>query len=1240
MKKIDNFIGKYPLSKTLRFSLLPVGKTEENFNSRLLLEEDENRAIAYERVKQYIDRYHKVFIERVLSGTILDDVAEYAALYYKTDKTEKEIVAMDKIAASMCKFISKSFTSSKMYKTIFSKEMVTEILPEFLTDENELKDVEMFRNFYTYFTGFNDNRRNIYAEDKKTSIAYRCINENLPMFLDNCRSFQRIIDALPSDTIKKLNDDFSEIYNIDICDIFSVDYFSFVLSQAGIDKYNSILGGYTCSDGTKIQGLNEYINLFNQQVARKDKSLRLPKIKPLYKQILSEKESVSFIPEKFKNDDEVISSIKEFYESTVCETIIKIKELFEEFDSFNSNEIYLSSGVAVTNISNAVFGSWSAVVNAWNDEYEKSTPLKKGKSYEEYDEKKKKQYKNILSFSLTETQRLGMISNPESKNNVIEWFKSSVKQEADNILSNYSSAYSLLEQSYSENHDKKLAKNDEAIALIKNLLDSIKELERTLKPLLGTGKEDEKDALFYGRFTELYTTLSLIDGLYDKVRNYITQKPYSKDKIKLNFQSSYFLNGWSQSYETKGAMLFRENERYYIGIFDRRYSGNEISKLTENVEQSRFERIVYDFQKPDNKNTPRLFIRSKGDSFAPSVSKLGLPINDIIDIYDNGYFKTEYKKVDENNYKKSLIKMIDYFKEGFCKHESYKHYNFHWKPSTEYRDISEFYKDTIESCYELRFEKINRNVINNLVNCGDLYLFQIYNKDFSENKKNKGTDNLHTMYFKMLFDERNLADVVYQLNGGAEMFYRKASIKEKEQVIHPANMPIENKNPDKTKATSTFKYDIVKDRRFTKRQFSLHIPITLNFKAEGREFVNYDVRKAIKECDENYIIGIDRGERNLLYICVINGKGEIIEQKSLNEIISNGHKVDYHKLLDQKETDRDKARKEWTTVENIKELKEGYLSQVVHEICRLVVKYDALIAMEDLNFGFKNGRFKVEKQVYQKFENMLISKLNYLVDKNCEATENGGLLKAYQLTNKDTGVKNRGKQNGFIFYVPAELTSKIDPTTGFVDLLHPKYTNINDAICFIEKIDAIRYNRSEELFEFDIDYTKFNKTNASYRKNWTLCSYGERIRSFRNPQKNNEWDNESVVLTDKFKELFEQYGIDISGNIKSQMLQVNTKDFYEKFIKLFALMLQMRNSETGNVDIDYLIFPVRNSDGVFFKSEKGNKSLPENADANGAYNIARKAMWAVEVIKNTPENELDKANLLIRKADWLEYTQK
>lgn len=217
------------------------------------------------------------------------------------------------------------------------------------------------------------------------------------------------------------------------------------------------------------------------------------------------------------------------------------------------------------------------------------------------------------------------------------------------------------------------------------------------------------------------------------------------------------------------------------------------------------------------------------------------------------------------------------------------------------------------------------------------------------------------------------------------MFYRPASINEKEKITHPAYLPITNKNSLNPKHESTFAYDIIKDRRYTERQFLLHVPITLNFKAKdtkNKNLINGYVCKAIKDSENNYIIGIDRGERNLLYICVIDGQGDIVEQRSLNEIISdNGYRVDYHKLLQGKEAGRDKARTEWKNIENIKELKEGYLSQVIHEICRLVLKYNAIIAMENLNFGFKRGRFKVERQVYQKFENMLITKLNYLVQK-------------------------------------------------------------------------------------------------------------------------------------------------------------------------------------------------------------------------------------------------------------------
>lgn len=87
----------------------------------------------------------------------------------------------------------------------------------------------------------------------------------------------------------------------------------------------------------------------------------------------------------------------------------------------------------------------------------------------------------------------------------------------------------------------------------------------------------------------------------------------------------------------------------------------------------------------------------------------------------------------------------------------------------------------------------------------------------------------------------------------------------------------------------------------------------------------------------------------------------------------------------------------------------------------------------------------------------------------------------------------------------------------------------------------------------------------------------------------------------------------------------------------------MRNSETNNADVDYLISPVKNGNGAFFDSReyKGeNAALPANADANGAYNIARKALWAINVLKNTDDAELSEANLSIKNADWLEFTQK
>ena len=324
-------------------------------------------------------------------------------------------------------------------------------------------------------------------------------------------------------------------------------------------------------------------------------------------------------------------------------------------------------------------------------------------------------------------------------------------------------------------------------------------------------------------------------------------------------------------------------------------------------------------------------------------------------------------------------------------------------------------------------------------------------------------------------------------------------------------------------------------------------------------------------------------------------------------------------------------------IENIRELKEGYMSQVIHKIAQLMVKYNAIVVLEDLNIGFMRGRQKVEKQVYQKFEKMLIDKLNYLVDKQRDASELGGVLNAYQFTNKFESFQKIGKQSGFLFYIPAWNTSKMDPTTGFVNLLDTRYENMAKAKVFFGKFKSIRYNATKEWFEFDFDYNDFTTKAADTRTQWTLCTYGTRIETKRDPKQNNNFVSEEFDLTCKAKELFARHNIDIEGNLMEQICSQSDAAFFKEMLHLLHLTLQMRNSITGK-DTDYLISPVMNSNGEFFDSRSCGKNMPENADANGAYNIARKGLWIINQIKHS--SDLSRLKLAINNKEWLQYAQK
>ena len=63
-------------------------------------------------------------------------------------------------------------------------------------------------------------------------------------------------------------------------------------------------------------------------------------------------------------------------------------------------------------------------------------------------------------------------------------------------------------------------------------------------------------------------------------------------------------------------------------------------------------------------------------------------------------------------------------------------------------------------------------------------------------------------------------------------------------------------------------------------------------------------------------------------------------------------------------------------------------------------------------------------------------------------------------------------------------------------------------------------------------------------------------------------------------------------------------------MQLMKLLLQLRNSMI-NSEIDYMLSPV-SENGVFYDSRSCGSNLPIDADANGAYNIARKGHGVTE----------------------------
>ncbi|MCL1624277.1 type V CRISPR-associated protein Cas12a/Cpf1 [Moraxella sp. Tifton1] len=1262
------FTQQYPLSKTVRFELKPIGKTLEYIKAKNFLKKDAALAESYQKIKPILDDYHRDFIGQALKDISLTELSNFQNHYLalKQNKNDNELrKALEKSQEQLRKMIVKQFKKDEktkaLFESLFAKELfgstkeqgnlVKWIIQKEGKESPKIALIEQFIGFTTYFSGFYENRKNLYShENKHTAIAYRLIHENLPRFVDNIHTLSHIKNKY-ADLYQQFNHLDEQVSNsfddFNIDDLSEIDFYNHLLTQSGITAYNALLGGKTLDNGKKLQGVNEIINLYNQK-----NKCKVAKLKPLHKQLLSDKQSLSFLPSRFEDDNEVCNAINDFYRG-YYEDFTKIQALLNDIQKYDINGIYINQK-QLTHISHNIYGHFNLINNALSDYYanqinpEFESKLAKAKTDTARDKLNKEREKFIKSEHSIAVLEQALTQYCQSKDDVefvsivdylSEYFintddeKLSLIKDIDN---KFSTIKGFIEKEYpiGECTFYKHKKSQDIINL-KLFLDSVMTLVHFIKPLaIGNDAGLNEDKSFYGEFTPLYDDLKQFTSLYNKVRDYVSQKSFNVEKYKLNFDNATLLSGWDLNKEKDNfGIILQKNGNYYLAILDKDHK-KVFDQAPVANSQDVYQKMVYKLLPGPNKMLPKVFFaKSNIDDYSPSKN--------ILEKYEQG----THKKGELFNLS-DCHRLIDFFKESINKHPEWKEFGFVFSDTSSYNDLSDFYKEVEPQGYKVFFTDIDSQYIDNLVEQGKLYLFQIYNKDFSTHSY--GNKNLHTLYFKELFSPENLQNVIYKLNGEAEIFYRQASLNINDVAKHPAGEVLVMKNPNNANVNKIATHTIYKDKRYTQDKFLLHIPITMNFGVDGVGFkaFNQKVNQTLKNSNNDvHIIGIDRGERHLLYVSVINQKGEIIEQKSLNEIVNTGHNgielaVNYHTLLDNKEKGRATARVNWGEIENIKELKQGYLSQVVHHISQLMLKYNAIVVLEDLNFGFKRGRFKVEKQVYQNFENALIKKLNYLVFKDKTPNELGGIRNALQLTNKFEDIKDIGKQTGFLFYVPAWNTSKIDPTTGFVNLLPLHYENIDKSKDFFAKFDSIFYNANKDYFEFALDYKKFTDKATGSKTDWVICSHGDVRFAYNNTTKSME----KINVNDCLKALFEKHQINYqSGNDLIDLIcQNNSKDLYSSLYYYLKVLVSMRYSN-ANTDDDFILSPVANKNSEFFDSRKiealpeKERKLPENSDANGAYHIAKKGLWVLKQIK--ANDNLDKLNLMISNQEWLKFVQ-
>ena len=1327
-KSFKDFTNLYEIQKTLRFELRPVGNTQKMLDESDVFGKDKIIKEKYQKTKPFIDRLHREFVDESLNGVSLSGLKSYSKILenWKNNKKDKKVVKeLKKEEERLRKEIVKCFNDTaktwadKKHKNlglknqdigILFEEGVFDLLKEkygneedsFLKDEKgeKISIFDEWKGFVGYFTKFQETRKNFYKDGgTETAIATRIIDQNLKRFCDNLEDFKKIKNKI----------DFSEVeknFSKTISEVFSLDFYNQCLLQDGIDSYNEFIGGKLLKNGEKLKGINELVNKYRQD----NKGEKLPFLKMLNKQILSEKEKFSI---GIENDEKLLETLKNF--NTTAEEKTKIlKKLFDDFVKHNENydlkQTYISREAF-----NTIAYKWTNDAKKFEENLFEIINIKEIREWYDSFRKDKKDSKigkdengyKFPNFITLQHLKDGLEKNKEARFWKEKYYKNDENKKDKDLLTGKENVWDQFLQIFrfefnqlfnSESFDAKCEeikigydnfkkdfenianqkdfKNDENSKIaIKNFADSVLWVYQMAKYFAVEKKRGWNDEYKlsefyidpnYGYLMFYENAYNEIVKVYNDLRNYLTKKPYSEEKWKLNFENPTLANGWDKNKESdNSAVILLKNKKYFLGLMrkgkNKIFDDKNNTEFVKDVKNGVYEKVVYKLFSDPKKDFPHVCFSAKGLAFFK-------PPEEIVKIYKN----EEFKKGDNFSAAK-MQKLIGFYTDCLSKYDGWKCYKFaSVKKPNAYRDnIGEFYHDVSQDGYKISFQAISQSYIDQKNQSGELYLFEIYNQDFAKGKT--GAKNLHTLYFENVFSPENISkNFPIKLNGNAELFFRPKTEEEK------LGYKIWNKNDKEwIKIDKKENGVVVNRKRYSEDKIFFHCSITLNREADSIYRFNNHINNFLSENDIN-IIGVDRGEKNLAYYSIIDKNGKKIDGGSFNEI----NKINYAEKLEKRAGERERGRKDWQNIEGIKDLKKGYISQVIRKLADLAIEHNAIIVLEDLNMRFKQIRGGIEKSIYQQLEKALIDKLSFLVKKGeKDPSQAGHLLKAYQLTAPFTSFQDMGKQTGIVFYTQASYTSKTCPQCGFRKNNNKFYfeNNIEKAKDALKKLKTFEYDNKKQCFDLSYRLSDFvSKEDAERNKNkkrnnvlylklnakdlFNLTTKDtiryrwhdkntERGKVFLTGESQYEENQSETIgqtkrgvvkkydITKCLVGLFEKAGIDYKQNLRDKLVSEKLdSSFYKNLFNYLNLLFEIRNSISGT-EIDYISCPE-----CGFHSDKSESIEIKNGDDNGSYNIARKGIMILEKIKQfkRKNGSLDKMNwgdLFIDTEEWDKFAQ-